>query len=141
MERTLLLVKPDGVRKNLIGEVIRHFEHAGLKVIAMKMLQMTKEDAKGFYIVHKDKPFYDSLTTFMSSGPIVAIVLEGIDAVKKTRELMGATNPAEADKDTVRGKYGESIESNVVHGSDSIESARIEIPYFFSQIELLPKNL
>lgn len=136
MERTLLLIKPDGVRKKLIGEVIRFFEQNNLRVVGIKMLWLSKSEAERFYIVHKDRSFYDSLTTFMSSGPIVAMVLEGEDAIRRTRELMGATNPAEAGKGTIRGSYGESIEANVVHGSDSKESADVEIPYFFSKIEL-----
>ena len=136
-ERTLSLVKPDGVRRNLIGEVIRCFEQSGLKVIAMKMLGLSKKEAEGFYIVHRERPFYNSLTTFMSSVPIVALVLEGENAIKRTREIMGATNPAEALKGTIRGDFGEGIEANVVHGSDSKESADFEIPYFFSGMEVL----
>lgn len=137
MERTLSLIKPDGVNRNLIGEVIRTFEKNGLKVVAMKMLWLSKKEAEGFYIVHKDRSFYDSLTSFMSSSPIVALVLEGEDAIKRTRELMGATNPAEAAKGTIRAEFGEGIEANVVHGSDSKASADFEIPYFFSQMEIL----
>ena len=135
MERTLSLIKPDGVRKNLIGEVIRFFEQNGLRIVSLKMLWLSKKEAEGFYVVHKDRPFYDSLTTFMSSGPIVALVLEGDNAIKKNRELMGATNPAEALKGTIRGNFGGGIEENVVHGSDSKESADFEIPYFFSKLE------
>lgn len=137
MERTLSLIKPDGVRRNLIGEVLRCFEKNGLRIAAMKMLWLSQKEAQGFYIVHKDRPFYNSLTTFMSSGPIVALVLEGENAIKRTRELMGATNPAEAAEGTIRGEFGESIEANVVHGSDSKDSAKFEIPYFFSSIELI----
>lgn len=137
MERTLSLIKPDGVRRNLIGEVIRTFEKNGLKVVAMKMLWLSKKEAEGFYIVHKDRSFYNSLTTFMSSSPIVALVLEGENAIKRTRELMGATNPAEAAKGTIRAELGEGIEANVVHGSDSRASADFEIPYFFSQMEII----
>lgn len=136
MEKTLSLIKPDGVRRNIIGEVIRRFEQGGLKVIAMKMLWLSKKEAQGFYIVHKHRPFYDSLTTFMSSGPIVALVLEGKGAINRTRELMGATNPEAAPKGSIRGDLGESIEANIVHGSDSQESADFEIPYFFSRMEL-----
>ena len=135
MERTLSLIKPDGVRKNLIGEVIRFFEQNGLRIVSLKMLWLSKKEAEGFYVVHKDRPFYDSLTTFMSSGSIVALVLEGESAIKKNRELMGATNPAEALKGTIRGNFGVGIEENVVHGSDSKESADFEIPYFFSKLE------
>lgn len=137
MERTLSLIKPDGVRRNLIGEVLSCFERSGLKIVAIKMLWLSKREAQGFYIVHKERPFYDSLTSFMSSGPIVALVLEGENAIKKTRDLMGATNPAEAAKGTIRREFGGSIEANVVHGSDSKESAVFEIPYFFSQRELI----
>ena len=136
MERTLSLIKPDGVRRNLIGEVIRRFEQNGLRVVAMKMVWLSKKEAEGFYIVHKDRPFYDSLTTFMSSGPIVALVLKGESAINRTRELMGATNPAVATKGTIRADLAESIEANIVHGSDSRESAEFEIPYYFSQMEL-----
>jgi len=109
IEMTLSLVKPDGVRRNIIGEVIRRFEHDGLKVIAAKMLWLSKKDAEGFYVVHKERPFYNSLTTYMSSGPIMAMVLEGENAIRRNREMMGATNPAEALKGTIRGDFGESI--------------------------------
>ena len=137
MENTLSLIKPDGVKRNLIGEVVKRFEQNGLKVTAMKMLWLSKKEAEGFYIIHKDRPFYDSLTTFMSSGPIVALVLRGENAISKTRELMGATNPAEAVKGTIRRDLAESIEANVVHGSDSKRSTEFEIPYFFNQMELI----
>ena len=137
MENTLSLIKPDGVKRNLIGEVIKRFEQNGLKVTAMKMLWLSKKETEGFYIIHKDRPFYDSLTTFMSSGPIVALVLRGENAISKTRELMGATNPAEAVKGTIRRDLAESIEANVVHGSDSKRSTEFEIPYFFNQMELI----
>lgn len=136
IEMTLSLVKPDGVRRNIIGEVIRRLEHDGLKVIAAKMLRLSKKDAEGFYVVHKERPFYNSLTTYMSSGPIMVMALEGENAIRKYREIMGATNPAEALKGTIRGDFGESIESNVVHGSDSQASADFEIPYFFSSMEI-----
>jgi len=136
-ERTLSLIKPDGVRRNLIGEVIRRFESNSLKIVAAKMLRLSKKDAEGFYLVHKDRPFYDSLTTYMSSGPIMAMVLEGDNAIRRNRELMGATNPAEASKGTIRADFGESIEYNVVHGSDSQASADFEIPYFFGSMEIL----
>lgn len=136
-ERTLSLIKPDGVRRNLIGEVIRRFESNSLKIVAAKMLRLSKKDAEGFYLVHKDRPFYDSLTTYMSSGPIMAMVLEGDNVIRRNRELMGATNPAEASKGTIRADFGESIEYNVVHGSDSQASADFEIPYFFGSMEIL----
>ncbi len=137
MERTLSLVKPDGVKKRLIGEILRIYEKNGLSISGLKMLRLSKKEAEGFYVVHKDRAFYDSLTTFMSSGPIIAMVLEGPDAIKKTREVMGATNPAEAAKGTIRSEYGEGIESNIVHGSDSGESASFEISYFFNELELM----
>ncbi len=137
MERTLSIVKPDGVKKNLIGEVIRRFESAGLRIVGLKMLKMTKEQAKGFYIVHKDKPFYESLTDFMSEGPIVVMVVEGEDAISKVRDIMGATNPKEAAPGTIRADYATDIERNIVHGSDSPGSAEYEIGYFFSSIEIV----
>ncbi len=135
-ERTLSLIKPDGVRRNIVGEVIRRFEQNDLKVVAAKMLWLSKKEAEGFYIVHKDRPFYNSLTDYMSSGPIMAMVLEGENAIRRNREIMGATNPAEASKGTIRGDFGESIESNVVHGSDSQASADFEIPYYFNSLEI-----
>ncbi len=137
MERTLSIVKPDGVKKNLIGEVIGRFEKAGLRIVALRMLKMTKEEAKGFYIVHKDKPFYDSLTNFMSEGPIVVMVVEGDGAISKVREIMGATNPKEATPGTIRADFASDIERNIVHGSDSPESASYEIGYFFPSIDLV----
>ncbi|WP_363315392.1 nucleoside-diphosphate kinase [Thermosulfurimonas sp.] len=137
MERTLALVKPDGVSRNLIGEVLRFFEQAGLKIIAMKMLRLSKKEAQEFYNVHRDKPFYDSLTDYMSSGPIVALVLEGENAISRCREIMGATNPAEAAEGTIRKSLGLDKEKNTVHGSDSPESAAREIAFFFSERELL----
>src|SRR4030043_1971910 len=130
MEKTLSIVKPDGVQKNLIGEVIKRFENHGLKVIALKMISMNKKEAEGFYAVHQGKPFFESLTTFMSSGPSVVIVLEGNGAISKTRELMGATNPKEAKEGTLRRKYAPNIEKNIVHGSDAPETAAFEIGYF-----------
>jgi nucleoside-diphosphate kinase len=135
IERTLSIVKPDGVRKKIIGDVVRHFEENGLKVAAMKMLHMDKRQAQGFYIVHKEKPFYGSLTDFMSSGPCVVMILEGDNAIAKNREIMGATDPAKAAAGTIRKQYGSSIEVNTVHGSDAPETAAAEIAYFFSDIE------
>lgn len=137
MERTLSIIKPDAVKKNVIGEIIRRFEKNGLRIAAMKKIWMTKEEAKGFYIVHKDKPFYDSLTDFMSEGPIVVMVLEGENAIAKNREIMGATNPANAAPGTIRKDFAENIERNAVHGSDSPETAAFEIKYFFSELEIL----
>jgi len=136
MERTLSIVKPDGVKKNLIGEVIRRFEHKGLKIAAIRMLKLYKDEAKGFYIVHKDRPFYESLTSFMSEGPIVVMVVEGENAIAKVREIMGATNPKDAEPGTIRASFASDIEHNIVHGSDSKESASYEIPYFFSSLEI-----
>lgn len=136
MERTLSIVKPDGVKKNIIGEVIKRFETAGLRIAALKMIKMNLDEAKGFYIVHKDKPFYKSLTEFMSSGPVVIMVVEGEDAIAKVREIMGATNPKDAAPETIRADFASSVEQNIVHGSDSPESASYEISYFFSAVEI-----
>ena len=136
MERTLSIVKPDGVKKNLIGELIKRFEQKGLRIAGLKMLRMSVDDAKGFYIVHKERPFYDSLTGFMSEGPIVVVVVEGENAISKVRELMGATNPKDAAPGTIRADFASDIEHNIVHGSDSKESASYEIPYFFSSLEI-----
>lgn len=137
MERTLSIIKPDAVKKNVIGEIISRFEKNGLRIAAAKKIWMTKEEAKGFYIVHKDRPFYDSLTDFMSEGPIVVMVLEGENAIAKNREIMGATNPANAEPGTIRKDFAENIERNAVHGSDSPETAAFEIGYFFSALEVL----
>ncbi len=136
MERTLSIVKPDGVEKNIIGEVIKRFESDGLKIRALKMIKLSMDEAKGFYIVHKDKPFYGSLTVFMSSGPVVVMVVEGKNAISKVRELMGATNPKNAAPGTIRADFASDVEHNIVHGSDSPESASFEIPYFFSAVEI-----
>jgi nucleoside-diphosphate kinase len=136
MERTLSIVKPDGVKKNLIGEVIRRFEQKGLRVAALKMLKMSEDEARGFYIVHRERPFYGSLTAFMSEGPVVVMVVEGDNAIGKVREIMGATNPKDAAPGTIRADLASDIEHNIVHGSDSIESASFEIPYFFSALEI-----
>ncbi len=136
MERTLSIIKPDGVARGLIGEVIKRFEKEGIKIVAMKMLQMSKKEAEGFYEVHKDKPFFDSLTTFMSSGPIVVMVLEGENVIQKNRDLMGATNYKEAAPGTIRADFATDIEKNVVHGSDSPENAQKEIAYFFSKLDI-----
>ena len=136
MERTLSIVKPDGVKKNVIGEVINRFERQGLRIAALKMIRMSMEDAKGFYIVHIERPFYGSLTSFMSEGPVVVIVVEGENAISKVRETMGATNPKDAAPETIRADFASDIEHNIVHGSDSKESASYEIPYFFSSLEV-----
>ena len=135
-ERTLSIVKPDGVAKNLIGEVIRRIESKDMRVIAAKLISMTKEQAKGFYAVHFAKPFFDSVTNFMSSGPCMVMVLEGEDAISSYRELMGATNKDDAKEGTIRRDYATDIEKNVVHGSDSTETAAFEISYFFNSLEI-----
>ena len=136
-ERTLSIIKPDGVRRNLLGEIFRRFEKAGLTIAAMKMVRLTKSEAEGFYAVHRERPFFESLTTFVSSGPIVVAVLEGYNAIELNRELMGATNPADAKEGTIRKDLAETLEANTVHGSDGPETAREEIAYFFSGRELL----
>jgi nucleoside-diphosphate kinase len=136
MERTLSIVKPDGVGKNLIGEVIKRFEGHGLKVIGLKMLWMDKKEAEGFYAVHRGKAFFESLTVFMSSGPAVVMVLEGDGAISKTRELMGATDPKKATEGTIRRQFASDIEKNIVHGSDAPETAAFEIGYFFNALEI-----
>ncbi|MCG8471614.1 MAG: nucleoside-diphosphate kinase, partial [Desulfobacterales bacterium] len=133
----LSIIKPDGVRQNIIGEVIRRFETQGLTVKAMRMLQLTKKEAEGFYAVHKERPFFDSLTDFMCSGPVVVMVLEGEGAIGLNRKIMGATNFKEADEGTIRKDFASSIESNVVHGSDAPETARTEIAYFFSSLDIM----
>ncbi len=136
MERTLSIIKPDGTEKNIIGKVIDKFESAGLKIAALKKIRLTKEDAGGFYIVHKERPFYGELTDFMSEGPVVVLVIEGEGAILKVREIMGATNPADAAPGTIRAEFATNLERNTVHGSDSQESADFEIPYFFSALEI-----
>ena len=136
IQRTLSIIKPDGVEKNVIGDVLSRFERAGLRIVAMKMTHLTPEEAGGFYIVHKERPFYGELREYMSSGPIIVLVLEGPEAIAANRDIMGATNPAEADPGTIRADHAESIERNIVHGSDSTESADFEIPYFFSAEEI-----
>lgn len=137
MESTLSIVKPDGVKKNVIGEVISRFEKSGLKVSALKMLHLSKEEARRFYIVHKERPFYESLTDFMSEGPIVVMAVSGENAIATVRGIMGATNPKEAAPGTIRADLAADIERNIVHGSDSLQSAAYEIPFFFSSLEIL----
>jgi len=136
-ERTLSIIKPDGVSRKLIGEVVKRLEGADLKIVAMKMIKMTKQQATGFYRVHKGKPFYESVTDFMSSGPCVLMVLEGEEAIKRYRKLMGATNYKEAEAGTIRRDFATDIERNIVHGSDSPETASFEINYFFSELEIV----
>jgi len=136
MQRTLSIIKPDGVKRNLIGEVIKRFEGAGIRIAAMKLVQLSRGQARSFYAVHRERPFYDSLTEFMSSGPIVVMVLEGEEVIRKNRDLMGATNYKEAAPGTIRYDHATDIEKNVVHGSDSPESAATEIAFFFNALEI-----
>jgi nucleoside-diphosphate kinase len=135
-ERTLSMIKPDGVARGLIGEVIKRFEQAGFKIVAMKMVQMSKEQAEGFYTVHRGRPYFEGLTKFMSSGPSVVMVLEGDDVISRNRELMGATNYEEAAEGTIRREFATDGRRNVVHGSDAHEAAAFEIGYFFNALEL-----
>jgi len=136
MERTFSIIKPDAVAKNVIGKIVDRFESNGLKITAMKKIRLTKADAERFYGIHSERPFFNDLVEFMISGPIVAMVLEGENAVLKNRELMGATNPKEAEAGTIRADFADSIDANAVHGSDSLENAGIEIGYFFGGNEL-----
>jgi nucleoside-diphosphate kinase len=137
IERTLSIIKPDATRRNLTGKIVARFEEAGLRVIAQRRVRLTREQAEGFYKVHAERPFFDDLCRFMTSGPVVVQVLEGENAVARNREIMGATNPAKADKGTIRKDFAESIEANSVHGSDSPDSAQAEIRYFFSDVEIV----
>ncbi len=137
MEKTLGIVKPDAVKAGRSGKIIDIIENAGLKIIAMKKISLSKEQAKQFYEVHKDKPFYESLTEFMSSGKIIVMAIEGENAIAKYRQIMGATDPAKAEKGTIRNLYGTNIEHNAVHGSDAPETAKEELAFFFSKYELL----
>lgn len=140
IERTFSIIKPDAVGKNVAGEIVSRFEKNGLQVIASKMLHLSKEQAQGFYAVHKERPFYNDLVEFMISGPVVVQVLEGENAISKNRELMGATNPAEADAGTIRADFATTVDENAVHGSDAPETAAEEIKYFFSDDELCPRT-
>jgi nucleoside-diphosphate kinase len=139
LERTLTIIKPDAVAKGLIGQIVDRFERAGLTVLAARLVQLTPAQAAGFYIVHKDRPFYRSLCAFMTQGPCLPMVLEGNQAIQRLRDLMGATDPARAASGTIRKDFASSIEANAVHGSDSPESAAFEIPYFFGALEILPR--
>jgi len=139
-ERTFSIVKPDGVEKNLIGEVYRRFEAAGLRIVAAKMLQLRQDQAEQFYDVHRERPFFADLVSYMTSGPVVVQVLEGENAIAKNRELMGATNPSEADPGTIRADFANSIEQNVVHGSDGPDTAAAEINFFFGGAEICPRT-
>ena len=135
--RTFSIIKPDATRRNLTGAITKKLEDAGLRVVASKRIRMSREQAEGFYGIHRDRPFFNDLCNFMTSGPVVVQVLEGEDAVKRNREVMGATNPEQADEGTIRREFAESIEANSVHGSDSDENARIEIDYFFGKDEIV----
>lgn len=136
VERTLSIIKPDAVAKNVIGEIYSRFEKAGLKVIAARMVHLSRADAEGFYAVHKARPFFNDLVTFMISGPVMVQVLEGDNAILKNRELMGATDPKKADKGTIRADFADSIDANAVHGSDAPETAAVEIAYFFPALNV-----
>ncbi len=140
IERTFSIIKPDAVAKNVIGEIVSRFEKNGLRVIASKMLHLTKEQAGGFYAVHKDRPFYNDLVEFMTSGPVVVQVLEGENAIARNRELMGATNPAEAAPGTIRADFAKTVDENAVHGSDGPDTAKEEIAFFFTEQEICPRT-
>jgi len=140
VERTLSIIKPDGVEKNLIGEIYRRFEAAGLRIVAAKMLHLTREQAEGFYAVHRERPFFPDLVSYMTSGPVIVQALEGEDAVQLNRKLMGATNPKEAATGTIRADFAASIEENVVHGSDGPDTAATEIAYFFDEGEVCART-
>ena len=133
IQRTLSIIKPDATKRNITGKIIQKFEEGGLSVVAQRRILLTREQAEGFYSVHKERPFYNDLVSFMTSGPVVVQVLEGEDAIQRNREIMGATNPEEAEKGTIRAEYALNIEANSVHGSDSEENATIEIAFFFDQ--------
>lgn len=139
-ERTLSIIKPDAVGNNLIGKILQRFEENNLKIIASKMIHLTKEKAEGFYDIHKDKPFFPNLIEFMTSGPVIVQVLEGENAVNKNREIMGATNPADAAVGTIRKDFAKSIDENAAHGSDAPETAKVEIAYFFNEDEILKRT-
>ncbi len=139
-ERTLAIVKPDAVQRNLIGEIIRRIEQSGLRVAAGRFLRLSTADAEGFYAVHRERPFFGSLVKFMTSGPVMVLALEGENAIKRWRDLMGATDPAKADPGTIRKDLGQSVEANATHGSDAPETARNEIAYFFRDLEVIPRG-
>jgi nucleoside-diphosphate kinase len=138
-QRTLAIIKPDAVAKGVVGQILARVEGAGLRILAAKLVRLSREEAAGFYIVHKERPFYASLCAFMTQGPSMPMVLEGDDAIQRWRDLMGATDPAKAAPGTIRREFAASIEANAVHGSDSPESAAFEIPYFFSSLEIHPR--
>jgi nucleoside-diphosphate kinase len=139
-ERTLAIVKPDGVQRNLIGEIIRRIEQSGLQVAAARFLQLSIADAEGFYAVHRERPFFGSLVKYMTSGPVMVLALEGDGAIKRWRDLMGATDPAKADPGTIRKDLGQSVEANATHGSDAPETAQAEIAYFFRTLEVIARG-
>jgi len=139
VEQTLSIIKPDAVAKNVIGQIYQRFEGAGLNIVASKMKHLSQTEAEGFYAVHKDRPFFADLVKFMTSGPVMIQALQGENAISKNRELMGATNPAEADAGTIRADFAESIDANAVHGSDAVETATAEIAYFFATTEVSPR--
>ena len=140
VEQTLSIIKPDGVQKNLIGEIYGRFEKSGLQLVAARMMHLTSEQAQSFYAVHAERPFFNDLVSYMTSGPVIVQVLEGDDAIARNREIMGATNPAEADPATIRADFGETIEENIVHGSDGVESATAEIAFFFGDDGVCPRT-
>ena len=140
IETTLSIIKPDGVEKNLIGEIYKRFESAGLQIVASRMMHLTKEQAEGFYAVHKERPFFNDLVSYMTSGPVIVQALQGEGAIDLNRKLMGATNPADADAGTIRADYAASIEENVVHGSDGPDTAAVEIEYFFGDDGVCPRT-
>lgn len=140
IERTLSIIKPDAVGRNVIGQIYRRFENAGLRIVAARMLHLSREQAEAFYAVHRERPFYADLVEFMTSGPIMAQVLEGEDAIAKNREVMGATNPAEAAPGSIRADFAGGIEENAVHGSDAAETAAAEIAFFFAEHEICPRT-
>jgi nucleoside-diphosphate kinase len=139
-ERTLSIIKPDGVEKNLIGEIYKRFEGAGLQIIAARMIQLSKEQAEGFYAVHSERPFFNDLVAYMTSGPVMVTALEGSNAIEQNRKLMGATNPADADAGTIRAEYATSIEEYIVHGSDAADTAAVEIDFFFTDDGVCPRK-
>ena len=140
VEQTLSIIKPDGVQKNLIGEIYGRFEKAGLEIVAARMIHLSKEQAEGFYAVHSERPFYNDLVSYMTSGPVLVSALSGDDAIAKHREIMGATNPADADAGTIRADFAASIEENICHGSDAAETAAVEIAYFFGDDGVCPRT-
>jgi nucleoside-diphosphate kinase len=140
VEQTLSIIKPDGVQKNLIGEIYSRFEKAGLEIVAARMMHLTKEQAQGFYAVHKERPFFNDLVSYMTSGPVIVQALRGENAIARNREIMGATNPADAEPGTIRADHAASIEENVVHGSDAADTAAVEIAYFFGDDGVCPRT-